>query len=336
MSIHLIAVAVAMLVSSGAAAWAQDKLRVGYRKDAAPFVYEENGQRVGFLYEICESILDRSGLPYEWTLVQAGSRLSALGKPQNGPQIDLLCDPVTVTLERSRTIMFSPVLFVSGGSYLAIESNVAYVQGVLEWETAGQALSHDGTVVPFSEKPGEGLRQVSVKPCSELVEGQIGSIRIGVIKESTGPEIIANALRAGDPVVIKPGPWETVCYQEFDTHTEGIAYLCEGRKERGYPLSFYFGDRDIILTYLDRLGDCPDVKASDRFYSIEPYALGISARVSREQYILLQSALFRVFSEEYEDAGTTLPFYLFRKYFRSSRPSSSLNAVFTSLIVPLR
>lgn len=344
MTNRLIAMSIALLIASCVSAWAQDRLRVGYRKEAAPFVYQEDGERVGFLYDLCKHILDKTGLPYEWTLVEADSRLPALGAGKDGLQIDLLCDPLTVTLKRSETILFSPVLFVSGGSYLEVEfregsaSQMAYARGRSAWEELGEAVSHDGTTVPFSEQPAKGTKQVSVKSCSVLQKGQIGSIRIGIIKDSTGPEIIASALLSENPSAVNPSPWETVCYEEFNSHSDGLANLCKGSKEDEYPLSYYFGDRDIILTYLERQlesqGGCPDVVASDRFYSIEPYALGVSERVSREQYILLQNALFEAFSETYEESGTSLPFFLFQKYFRSSRPSSSLSAVFTSLMVP--
>lgn len=317
-------------------------LKVGYRADAAPFVYIENGERTGFLYDLCNAILLKSGLDFVWTEVQASNRINSLSPGPGEGKVDLLCDPLTVTLVRSETILFSPILFVSGGSYLEVKfdegtpAQIAYQKGREAWEKAGQALTHNGETIDFSSSPDAIAKQQIVPSCDSLRPGQIGSIRVGIIKDSTAPEIIANALRAKEPQLLKPSPWETVCYKAFDTHSLGIAELCEGTETDGYPLSYYFGDRDILLTYLKRFSDCPDVVASNKFLSVEPYALGLSERVSREDYIKIQRALLQVFSEPFEDSGTTQPFYLFWKYFKESRPSDSLTSTFTSLIVPER
>lgn len=322
---------------------ADTRLKVGYRTDAAPFVYLENGERTGFLHDLCQEVLVQSGLDFEWSKVEAGDRISSLSPGPGEDKVDLLCDPLTVTLERSKTILFSPILFVSGGSYLEVvfeegtPAQIAYLKGRQAWEDAGYALAHDGaTKIEFSSKAELVKKQQSVSSCEKLRPGQIGSIRVGVIEDSTAPEIISNALLAKDPELIKPSPWETVCYKSFDTHKTGIEELCKGVETGGYPLSYYFGDRDILLTYLRLYGDCPNVVASNNFLSVEPYALGLSERVSREQYIKIQNALLRVFSEPFEDSGSTLPFHLFWIYFEGSRPSSSLTSAFTSLIVPAR
>lgn len=373
------------------AALAENPVTVGYRSQAEPFVYvdEETGDRAGFLYEICEEILETSGLEYEWVEVNAGDRLDALRSEEDSKQsdgmqetvkIDMLCDPLTITLDRAKTVLFSPVVFISGGSYLQVEyitpptstvveapygkyaASAAYQKGRKDAESIEILRAFDGTELDRASQGDlrilnaaelDERRQIDVDDCDNLPAGKVGSIRIGVLKNSTSSQVISNALSAETPF-LNPNIWETVCYHPVDTHEEGISKLCQGKPVGdGYPITYYFGDRDIISKYLQKYrassngakGDsianlCEHISLSNRFFSIEPYGLGFSKRLTREEHIKIQQAMLKVFSTSIDSetgtGKTTLPFKLFRKYFPNKRASDDLSAVFKSLIVPSR
>lgn len=342
---------------------AADPIRVGIRHDAKPFVYREAGEPKGFLFDLCKAVLDTSGLGYTLVDVNAANRLSWLGDED---RIDLLCDPVTVTLDRAARFQFSPIVFVSGGSFLHFDdkeqNDAIYLAGLARIEQAAA----DGTLTDFAgrrlvpakngivtyengDPPGADAHQIKVAPCHGIEEsGRIGTIRIGVLDGSTAPEIINNALRSGRSVIPRSG-WDTVCYKVFETHQTGIAALCSREPDSsGVPLSYYFGDRDIILSYLDTLRtdgavDCGPVAVSDRFFSVEPYAMVYSDRVAPAEIKILQKALLETFSAVRETTTptgtpwrTTLPFELFARYFPGKDPSPSLITLFKSMIVPER
>ena len=119
---------VASLLATGAA-WAgtldditkSGVLRAAYREDAAPFAYKTaNGQPKGFMIDLCQAVakdlaqqLKVPGLKVEFVPVTTENRLDAIRQSK----ADLLCDSLTVTLERRALVDFSIATFVDGTSF---------------------------------------------------------------------------------------------------------------------------------------------------------------------------------------------------------------------------
>ncbi len=174
----------------------------------------------------------------------------------------------------------------------------------------------DGEAVPWQRQP---------LACDSLAPDQVGAVRVGVIKGSTALEIVANALELEDPVVTAYA-YETICYTEFDNHKSGIGALCSrAGADEGKVLSYYFGDRDIIVAYLEYLkedgkacahasaGKGDEITVSDRFFSFEPYGIAFSPRVDPTKVVKFQAALLDTFSDLENDPddpsiATTKPF----------------------------
>lgn len=362
-------------------------LRVGVRSDAKPFVYSETAQAAptdsdripadtdGFLFQLCKRILDSAardaGFRYEFVPVSAGERLSAMG---DTGALHMLCDPFTMTRERAGRFHFTPVVFVSGGSFLHWERSGdgddndarAYRWGLERTETLlksdttivssrGVAVSarldaprDDGTHQRLREDAIEDLEhQTEVIRCDDPANraGQIRSIRVGLVEGSTAAQIVNNALAVQSPLAINRAKHETVCYETFENHRAGIEELCKTDRGDKPPLSYYFGDRDIIVSNLATLQNpadpevaprCLKLRAARQFYSVEPYAFPISTRVPDHQVLAIRKALLD-FASTPVDAGRaqmTGMFALFQEHFSGKVPSEMLQAVFSLLVVP--
>lgn len=119
----LLAMLFPMLVLAPTPARAEPKpVRIGFRVDIAPFSYrnEASGPRQfhGYLADMCFDIFD--GYPaYKVEAVPVGAkdRFDMF----NADDVDLLCDAVTMRFserDRSENGIYSPIVFVSGVSYL--------------------------------------------------------------------------------------------------------------------------------------------------------------------------------------------------------------------------
>lgn len=99
-----------------------EPLRIGFRKDAAPFSYRNDlGNPVGFSIELCGVVvrdlkqeLNLPDLLVEFIAVGAEERFTAI---QDGT-IDLLCGATTATLSRRELVDFSIPTFIDGASVL--------------------------------------------------------------------------------------------------------------------------------------------------------------------------------------------------------------------------
>jgi len=365
------------------------RMQVGVRSDAEPFVFSRSARFAdvaasdtipddtdGFLFDLCREILDAAGraagFDYDFVPVTAGDRIGAMG---TDGALHMLCDPFTMTRERAGAYHFTPVVFVSGGSFL-------------HWERTGDGTDNDarayrwgrdrlaallrtgdqpvvawnGTVIskdldaPLPDGPRQRLNddavsalpwQTEVRRCDDPAhrEGQIRSIRVGIVKGSTAAQIVNNALAITDPLEILRSKHETVCYETFDTHPEGLAELCKTDRGDRPPLSYYFGDRDIIVSNLEALqtsaadggaGTCSRIRAARRFYSVEPYAFPISTRVPDRQILAIRKALLDFASTPVGEGRrrTTRMVELFDTHFDGKVPSPTLQAVFSLLVVP--
>lgn len=98
------------------------ELRVGYREDARPLSFKENGGAAGYSVEMCRRIaaevrdhLQLANMKVSYVPITAENRFDAL---QNG-DIDIECGATTVTMERQEKVDFTLMTFVTGGAILS-------------------------------------------------------------------------------------------------------------------------------------------------------------------------------------------------------------------------
>ena len=95
---------------------------IGYRESSLPFSYMSGAKEpVGYAIEICEAIVDdmakaagRQKLDIRFRPVTSESRFGAV----TSGEVDLECGSTTANAERSKTVAFSPIDFVSATKLL--------------------------------------------------------------------------------------------------------------------------------------------------------------------------------------------------------------------------
>jgi ABC-type amino acid transport substrate-binding protein len=91
-------------------------ISVGYRTDAMPFSFSEDGKQIeGFTIDLCKRVitsierqLKLTGLQVKWVPVTSQSRFDAVAKGA----VDMECGASTMTLTRMKQVDFSSVVFV--------------------------------------------------------------------------------------------------------------------------------------------------------------------------------------------------------------------------------
>ncbi len=129
------ALLLAVLVMSGASLFAQGTLervadrgefRIGYRTDARPLSYEENGEAAGYSVDFCRRIaaavrehLSLAEMLVTYIPLTTENRIDAV---VNG-DVDIECGSTTVTLGRQELVDFTLMTFVTGGTVLSMADN---------------------------------------------------------------------------------------------------------------------------------------------------------------------------------------------------------------------
>jgi ABC-type amino acid transport substrate-binding protein len=97
------------------------EFRIGYRKDARPLSFEENGQAAGYMVDVCRRIADGikehlhlANLKLKYVPVTAENRFDAVAKGD----VDIECGATTITMSRQERVDFSLMTFVTGGAIL--------------------------------------------------------------------------------------------------------------------------------------------------------------------------------------------------------------------------
>jgi ABC-type amino acid transport substrate-binding protein len=122
---------VTYLIGALAAAQVQgESIKMAVRSDARPFIWKNaaSGMYLGFFWDICTKAVQRAGHQIE--LVEINSEQRGTILRSGTPEIDLLCDPTTITLQRMQNFSakgqapdldFSQIVFVANSSFVRPE-----------------------------------------------------------------------------------------------------------------------------------------------------------------------------------------------------------------------
>lgn len=218
---------------------AAGKIRLGYRTDARPFAYKDDGgQPAGYSVALCHLVADAvkgepglSGVTAEWVPVTAEERFGALEQGR----IDVLCGAETVTLERRAHVSFSIPIFPGGIGALVRADAPARLREVL----SGRAQTYRPTW-------RASATQVLQARAFSAIQGTTADTWLASrIKEL---QVIAEVSRVNG-------------------YDAGIQALVDRRSDA------FFGERAVLIDASRRHAAARDLQVIDRLFTFEPLAL---------------------------------------------------------------
>lgn len=283
-----------------------DVIVAGFREDAEPFSYllqyGEQKQYKGYIAQLCYKIFEGSKYTIKPVPVSAEDRFLRLRttcadeKQSPHETIDILCDPITMEFSPERDGIYSPIVFVSGVSYILRRSQIpgkgaflAYVRNTTAKRVVELACKIDLFDVRQND---DGLEEC------KIVENHCDEAKA----DSTNKYVIC----------------------AFGDHSELIEWFCKGNS--GGRQVAYFGDRELILGKLDswtEQKDCStaNIERQQLYYTYEPYALLVT-KVDPELVQFVQRRVFEIFSHRSEALS------LFTTYFPRVQMSQPLANLF--------
>ncbi|MFC0200719.1 type 2 periplasmic-binding domain-containing protein [Paracoccus rhizosphaerae] len=247
-----------------------ETLRVGVRDDAIPFSYatstrsRENDPTPiffpghdGFVVRVCDRALqalhkERPGLDVEVVSVPASSRFAALGHLEKNQEfeidkeIDILCDPSSLTRSRLQSLTASFPIFLSGVTFAQLDPipedwrcviRVGLVQATTASETGIRSILESGRWKRFEPE----IIAAMEAEVSDSRQARLGSL--------------LNCPEDGVPVV-----------KFYPDHDSLVADFCAGR------LIYYVGDIDIVRAQVRSQPDCP-AHVDDETFTEERYVI---------------------------------------------------------------
>lgn len=299
---------------------------VGFRTDIPPFSYkappdQASAKRpyLGYLADLCYEIFDND--EYEVTSVEISGNdrfdgmkkydeLSSDREDRIG-NIDVLCDAITIRLddpERVKAGILSPIVFVSGVSYLwrSIRIFADVEVGYLESSTAERVAMEACTV--------DALRLGSLVKTPNCFYGTRQDCLFE--REESASTLQTKSLKQISETI----PSYVLC--PMKSHDDLITWFCTDTSRD----KLYFGDREIILGKLAawRASGLPCNAVRDPFqtFTYEPYALLVS-ETDMELFSFVQRRVYELFSHR---AGAEALFY---KWFPGQTMSEPLAWLFS-------
>lgn len=92
--------------------------RIGYRADARPYSYQDSkGKPAGYIVDLCKEVAGAlgPGVREKYVLVRADRRFAAVREGD----VDILCDPSSITLARRELVDFSIPTYLDGAAVLS-------------------------------------------------------------------------------------------------------------------------------------------------------------------------------------------------------------------------
>ncbi|MGH6925145.1 MAG: transporter substrate-binding domain-containing protein [Propylenella sp.] len=294
-------------------------IKVGVRVDAAPFSYLVVGETVGlpgdsgplhnagysgFIVAICDSVLnemimrDRE-LTVEVVQVNAGNRLTELRKGN----IDVLCDPTTITSERVNELYgVSPPVYLSGISFVSQDPS-RFIN------------DYCGVIVGFvggTTAEGNGVEEI-------LSAGEFGRFTSAIRSALSGSEPDVDTFPGCDAdargKIVMP----------YSDHTTLAKEFCEGN------VIYYVGDIEIILRSVQRNIGCKFYPAQ-RTYSDERYGIFTRSLESLADLKTYESVVaFERILERKLFADSAVIRGAFQAFFPGYRVSEKLRLMFLSI-----
>lgn len=317
-----VGIALECLAAATLAANAEPVIKLGIRTDARPFAWMEQvpGKTPdyavepvfrGFLVRLCTDGIRNAGYSFEQFAVTAEGRQGYIGpwvdgvtKPNN--PVDVLCDPITITLERLERLEaydFTPIVFVANSSFVTRASGPEPKAATEDGLTPTMCRGPDGT---------ERQREPGI------------TVDAGFLVGTTSEETYRIALDRG---LLRAGPDQVICAVEFTSHEEGIAQLCDG------SLHYYFADNDITAAYreaynlnnnLTGTSEC-QLTYMPGFLRYEPYAILVRTQdaLFRRRFV---RAIYGLFSGTPGTPSTVES--AFSEFFEGRQPSEALKVLF--------
>ncbi len=263
------------------AASADRVLKVGVQSNAEPFSYETNRRRDepilapfgGYMIEICRRVLTQMqisgpflGYRIESVTVNASNRFEKL---ESG-EIDMLCGPDSITLERLETYNATQPLFLSGVTYATVSQEQIpvgpYCGGVVGLladttsEKAGlQAISDSNELLRFDAPLDAYLAETpdyQKRYTDDDYRSFIDEVRRSVINRKLYRDVAmpSGRTRGVSTDVKTPGDCPDGYYAGpvifYEDHTAGLDDLCAG------VILYYLGDVDIIKRMIADRSNC--------------------------------------------------------------------------------
>jgi ABC-type amino acid transport substrate-binding protein len=214
----LVTLSMAATASGGSASAADDTIakiradqtiRIGYREDAPPFSYRAQGaaEPAGYIVNLCQVVAKRlaeqlrlPALKISYVTVTAANRFDAVERRE----VDLLCEPTSVTLARRERVDFSIATFIDGASLLTRDTSLRNLKGmagrnigVLSGTTTEQRLRGflreqgiAAEVIPAATHE-DGLAMIDSGKVSAYFADQ--TILVALLNQSKEPEKLAIA-----------------------------------------------------------------------------------------------------------------------------------------------
>lgn len=240
-------------------------IRLGYFADARPFSYETEGAPPqGYTIALCDHIaaqvkseLSMSGLTVDWKEVHPDKAIEQVSEGN----IDLLCAPLSVTIEKRRHVSFSLPIFAAGNRAVIRTNASPQLRNVLMQQSGNRPVWRGS-------------------PASTVLTGT----KVGVAEGTTSEQWLRE--RIGMLQIDA----KLVPVEDYRT---GVQRLAAG------DLDMFFGERTVVLGVLSTMDRSAreNVEILDRLFTHEPIALAL-ARNNDDFRAVVDSALSRLYASE--------------------------------------
>jgi len=239
---------------------ADGRIRLGYRVNARPFAYKnEGGQPAGYSIALCQKVADSvksdlglAQLTVDWVPMAMDDRFRAV---QQG-QVDLLCGADTQTLTRRSEVDFSIPVFPGGIGAMVRSDAPARLREVL--------AGHNQTFRPTWRATATQILQARA---------------FSAVSGTTAATWLNERLREFKVIAdVKP----------VDSYDAGVGKLLARESD------VLFGERAILMDAARRTSAARDLTVIDRLFTYEPLAFAL-AKGDDDFRLLVDRALSRFY-----------------------------------------